>query len=224
MTDYAIEVTGVKKTYSAKGSGSVDALKGVDFSVRVGEFVALRGPSGCGKTTMLLCAGALLSPDGGTVNVNGVNPYSLTNSARSRFRAMNIGFVFQTFQLVPYLSVIDNIMICSLAGCSGDSLKKRAIAMIERLKLEQRIHHLPSELSIGEQQRVALARAVCGGAKIILADEPTGNLDFENGRVVLEYFVEFTADGGSVLMVTHDENVGNYASRHIAMKDGGLDV
>jgi putative ABC transport system ATP-binding protein len=221
MTDSLIHIKGLTKSYPSKGAGEVLAVQNVDLELNKGDFVALKGPSGCGKTTLLLAAGALLSPNSGEVLINGQNPYKLSQPERSAFRAQNLGFVFQSFHLIPYLTVLENVMLCELAG-SGKDIKTCVTELLEKFGLTKRLKHLPSELSVGEQQRVALARAVCSGASIILADEPTGNLDTENGKRVLEYLADFAKNGGAVLMVTHDHNAGDYAFRHVDMVDGKI--
>ena len=199
--------------------GAVHALVDVSLSVDAGELVAVRGPSGCGKTTLLLVAGALLKPSAGHVLVGGRDPYELGPNDRSRLRADSIGFVFQQFYLVPYLDVLDNVMAPSVAKPQPDAAA-RAGALIARLGLEPRTHHVPSQLSTGERQRAALARALMNQPKIILADEPTGNLDEANGDVVLHHLSEFAENGGGVLVVTHDARVAELAHRTITMENG----
>jgi ABC-type lipoprotein export system ATPase subunit len=223
MSNIVLQMTGVSKAYRARaGAQHVHALSGVDFALRQGEFVGLHGPSGCGKSTLLLVAGALLRPDEGNVQIDGQDPYQLNPSARAGFRSRHLGFVFQRFHLVPYLTVFENTVISELAG-RDKALRERAADVLHQLGLTHRLRHRPSELSVGEQQRVALARAVCGGASILLADEPTGNLDAENGRTVLAFLADFAQDGGTVLMVTHEQRAADYAFRHINMRDGRLE-
>jgi ABC-type lipoprotein export system ATPase subunit len=213
----------LKKSYQI-GGRAVVAADGVTLGVAAGEFLAVRGPSGCGKTTLLLMAGGLLAPDAGTVTVDGVDPYRLSAEQRARFRAERVGFVFQQFHLVPYLSVLDNVLAPSLAvsGGSGDDFRSRACDLIERFGLGQRAEHVPGQLSTGERQRCALARALLNRPRVLLADEPTGNLDAENAEVVLGYLTEFARDGGAVLLVTHDDRAAAAADRVETIRDGRL--
>lgn len=222
MNDPVLEISGLIKDYPTRSGKSVAAMRGIDLTLRPGEFVALRGPSGCGKTTLLLCAGALMRPDGGMVRIAGHDPNRMSASARSAFRAAHVGFVFQSFHLIPYLSVLDNVMLCALARQPNPDLEPQARKLLDKFGLADRLRHRPSELSIGEQQRVALVRAVAGGANLILADEPTGNLDSENGRILLDHLTEFTESGGAVLMVTHDPAASAHAGQCWHMLDGRL--
>jgi putative ABC transport system ATP-binding protein len=217
-----VEIQDARKNYQG-GSGRVLAVDGLSLLFDAGDFVAVQGPSGCGKSTLLLLAGGLLAPDSGSVHVAGTNPYSLTADARSKFRAENIGFVFQQFHLVPYLSVLDNVLAPSIAtGSAGKEL--RAKELIECFGLTHRIQHVPGELSSGERQRTALARALLNEPKVLLADEPTGSLDTENASEVLKHLREFASSGGAVLLVTHDTQAAATADRVIHLRDGKLDT
>ncbi|HNR34942.1 MAG TPA: ABC transporter ATP-binding protein [Candidatus Hydrogenedentes bacterium] len=213
-----IQIDRVSKMYAGRGD-AVTALDGVSLQAHAGEFVAVQGPSGCGKTTLLLVAGGLLAPTSGKVVVNGREPYALSPEDRARFRAATIGFVFQQFHLVPYLSVEDNILIPSMAASSGDA-RARARALMDRFQLSRRARHVPAELSTGERQRVALARALLNHPKALLADEPTGNLDEENAGIVLAHLTEFAREGGTVLLVTHDARAARHACRTIHLRSG----
>jgi len=184
--------------------------------------VVLQGPSGCGKTTALLMAGGLLSPDSGLVSVTEQNPYALTANERAAFRARTIGFVFQQFHLVPYLSVLDNVLAPCIAADVQDDSCGRADSLIERFGLAHRKSHLPGELSSGERQRTALARALLNKPPLLLADEPTGNLDQENAEAVLGHMKEFAESGGAVLLVTHDERAIPFAHRVVRLRDGQI--
>ncbi len=215
-----LEVSNVSKTYRS-GPREVRALENVSLTVDAGEFVAVRGPSGCGKTTLLLIAGGLLAPNEGTIVVDGQNPYELSPNGRARFRSEKIGFVFQQFHLVPYLSVLDNVLAPSIASGHSDA-NRRAHELIAHFGLEQRMHHVPGELSTGERQRTALARALLNRPKLLLADEPTGNLDRENAETVLGYLKEFTKDGGGVMLVSHDEHAIGFAHRVADIREGQL--
>lgn len=223
-----IELQSIHKRYRS-GEGEVRALDGVSLSLEKGEFVALHGPSGCGKSTLLLLLGGLLSPDEGSVSFDGEDPYSLKPDARARFRAERIGFVFQQFHLIPYLDVLDNVLVGELAATDSngngtpDGHRDRAKELLDAFQLGHRLHHVPSKLSIGEQQRVALARAFLRSPQLILADEPTGNLDSENAAIILEHLGNFAAgEDGSVLMVTHDDRARAAARRSVEMRNGKL--
>lgn len=213
-----LKLEGVAKTYS-NNKAEVKAIDGISLAIEANEAVAIQGPSGCGKTTLLLTCGALLRPTGGTVLVAGVDPYGLSPNERSVFRAQNIGFVFQQFHLVPYLDVLQNVLTANVPNRQPDS-SQRADDLIEHFGLKHRIHHVPAELSVGERQRVALARALFNKPKLILADEPTGNLDPGNAITVLDALREYADDGGAVLMVTHDPNAAKRAHRIVVMDRG----
>ena len=215
-----ISVSGVCKTYHRSGS-AVEALRDVSLEVQAGEFVVVCGPSGCGKTTLLLTVGGLLAPDAGRVLLAGEDPYDLSADDRARFRAANVGFVFQQFYLVGYLTVAENVLCASLAGGDGETTA-RADELIEQFNLTSRRGHLPSELSTGEKQRTALARAMLNRPRIMFADEPTGNLDEDNGRIVLEALRRFADDGGAVLMVTHERQWAEYGKRTVRLEAGVL--
>ena len=206
------------KTYR-RGVDRICAMDHVSLEVAPGEFVVARGPSGCGKTTLLLTVGGLLAPDEGTLTVAGEDPYALTPNARAALRGRTVGFVFQQFHLIPYLSARDNVLAASLAT-TRDGQAARGDELLERFGMTARAGHLPSELSTGEKQRTALARALLNEPALLLADEPTGNLDEENERIILKTFQDFASAGGAVLMVTHDPHWETYASRTIHLKDG----
>jgi len=204
--------------------GPVRALEGVSLTVGTGEFVAVQGPSGSGKTTLLLITGGLLAPDSGQVQVAGQEPYGLSADRRARFRAETIGFVFQQFHLIPYLNVRDNILAPTLAGGPADGqTHRRADELIERFGLTGRAKHTPAGLSTGERQRTALARALLNDPKLLLADEPTGNLDHDNAKTVLGYMAEFAQAGGAVLLVTHHPEASAAAQRTVRLLDGRLE-
>jgi len=211
-----LNIHNLTKTY-----GAVRAVDDVSLSVGSGEFVAIQGPSGCGKSTLLLAAGGLLRPDTGNVIVDGQDLYTLSPDERARFRAEHIGFVYQQFHLVPYLSVLDNVLVPSLAS---SALRGRAVELVAQFGLADRAHHVPAQLSVGERQRCALARALLNRPKLLLADEPTGNLDRENGQVVLDCLREFAGNGGAVLLVTHDNNAIGVAHRWIRLRQGKVNT
>jgi putative ABC transport system ATP-binding protein len=216
-----LQIEGLSKSYAGP-RGTINAVDEVSLAVGAGEFVAVQGPSGCGKTTLLLAAGALLRPTQGRVLVNSEDPYALSSGQRARFRAVNVGFVFQQFHLVPYLDVLDNILTPTLALDVNGGARARALDLAARFGLTERLHHLPAALSTGERQRVALARALLNKPKLLLADEPTGNLDAENGQIVLRCLAEFARDGGAVLLVTHEPGASDYASRIVKMNGGKI--
>lgn len=201
-----LEINNVCKTYRKRNRAPVKALDGVSLSLEPGDIRFVYGPSGSGKSTLLLCAGGLLSPDSGTVQVAGTDLYALSSEERAAARAANIGFVFQQFHLIPFLNVLDNVLAPAIAGFDGDP-GPRAESLIETFGLKHRIDHPPSELSIGERQRVALARAMLQNPRLLLADEPTGNLDAQNGKLVMNCLHEFAKKGGAVLVVTHDPQI-----------------
>lgn len=214
-----LEINQLSKTYRS-GPETVQPLRNVCLSVAERDFVAIYGPSGCGKSTLLLIAGGLLHPDSGSVKIDGSELYQLSAEQRAKFRATKIGFVFQQFHLIPYLSVLDNVLASGLAVPMPQA-KERALELLERFGLTQRLRHVPSQLSTGERQRTALARALLHRPKLLLADEPTGNLDEENGRLVLGHLAEYAKEGGSVLLVTHDQRAAEYAHRTIPFTDQG---
>lgn len=215
-----LTVEGLSKTFRGP-SGAVCAVAGVGLSAAGGEFVAVQGPSGCGKTTLLLACGGLLPPDAGRVLVNGRDVYGLSAGARARLRAEAVGFVFQQFHLVPYLNVLDNILTAALA-LPAPGARQRAAELAEQFGLASRLWHVPAELSTGERQRTALARALLNRPRLVLADEPTGNLDEENARVVLNSLRDFAQAGGAVLLVTHDAAAAQYAGRRLRFTEGRL--
>lgn len=215
-----LQLDSICKHYRAP-EGTVKAVDGVSLTLEPGDFAALHGPSGCGKSTLLLMAGGLLSPDAGTILIGDENPYALGADARAGFRAERVGFVFQQFHLIPFLDVLDNVLVGELAG--GGDRRERARELLEMVQMSHRLHHVPSKLSIGEQQRVALARAFLRSPQLILADEPSGNLDAENAAIILKHLGDFAASGaGAVLMVTHDDRARAAAGRSFEMREGTL--
>ncbi len=212
-----LELHQVARTYRAGQPGEVRALPAIDLALAAGEFVAVQGPSGCGKTTLLLIAGGLLAPTAGRVTLVGADPYALSADERAGFRARYLGFVFQQFHLVPYLSVLDNVLAPALAVALPGA-RERAEELVARFGLHARRRHVPGELSTGERQRTALARALLHRPQLLLADEPTGNLDRENAGLVLDCLVEFARAGGAVLLVSHDAQAVQHADRvmHLA--------
>ena len=207
----------------AGASDRVRALDNCTLSLAAGEFAALRGPSGCGKTTLLLAAGGLLRPTSGDLKFGDVHPWKLSASARAEFRAQNIGFVFQQFHLVPYLSVLENVLAPLIAAPVPDA-EARARELLRRLQMEPRSGHLPAALSTGERQRAALARALLRAPKLVLADEPTGNLDEVSAALVTDCLAEYARAGAAVLMVTHDPRAAAAATRSLRMEQGRINI
>jgi putative ABC transport system ATP-binding protein len=203
-----------------KEFGNVRALAGVSFSVEAGEWIAIMGPSGSGKTTLINILGGLDMPTAGQAVVDGVDVARLDEAGLTRFRAQKIGFVFQQFHLVPYLTALENVMLAQYFHSTTD--EKEAHHALERVGLGDRVEHLPGALSGGEQQRVAVARALINHPKLILADEPTGNLDEANEETVIQLFKELHQEGHTILMVTHDPSIGNLADRRIEFAHGRL--
>jgi len=213
-----LEVKNLSKIFRGP-DGPLNAVDDVSLQVKDGEFLAVQGPSGSGKTTLLLCVGGLQSPDKGNVLIEDKNLYRMGPNARAKFRAANIGFVFQQFYLIPYLNVMDNILAPSIPLPNPEA-SKRARELIEKFKLTERSSHKPSQLSTGERQRTAMARALLNNPKILLADEPIGNLDEENANIILNFLSEFAKSGKMVLMVTHSEQAAAHADREIHLKNG----
>ena len=216
------KLTEVTKRYRRRQE-EVVAFRTSDLKINRGEYVAVVGPSGSGKTTLLSLLGGMLSPDSGRVEFDGQSIYDLSVRARTDFRRTQIGFVFQTFNLVPYLTAMENVQVpLYLGGMKLDDQRARAEQLLEQVGLGNRLHHKPSELSTGQQQRVALARTLANSPKLILADEPTGNLDPESKAAVMGIFSQFVAAGGTSVMVTHDPASAAQASRRLKIVDGEI--
>lgn len=197
------------------------ALRGVDVHVRKGEFVAIMGPSGCGKSTFLNIVGLLDNPTGGTYSFNGTDVSNLKEEDRTQYRRGNIGFVFQSFNLIDKLNVYDNVELPLMyLKMKGSERKKRVNEVLNRMKIGHRAKHFPQQLSGGQQQRVAISRAVVANPVLILADEPTGNLDTKNGIEVMNLLSELNQEGATVLMVTHSVRDAGFAHRTINLLDG----
>ena len=203
-----------------KDFGKVRALDGVSFQIEAGEWIAIMGPSGSGKTTLINILGGLDTPTSGRATVDGVEVGRLDEAGLTRFRAEKIGFVFQQFHLVPYLTAVENVMLAQYFHSTTD--EREAREALERVGLSERIEHRPSQMSGGEQQRVAVARALINHPKLILADEPTGNLDEANEKIVTDLLRELHAEGRTILMVTHALSIGSLADRRIEFSHGHL--
>jgi putative ABC transport system ATP-binding protein len=217
-----VEAIGVTKRY--EGKRTVHALRGISFKVRKGEMVATMGPSGSGKSTLLNILGGLDRPSEGSIVIDGVDMSALNDNALTRMRRDKIGFIFQFFNLLPTLSAMENAALpAHLAGLSRKESRSRAMELLKIVGLADRHDHLPDELSGGEQQRVAMARALVLSPPLILADEPTGNLDSKNGQEVLALFRSLQSQfGTTVIMVTHDRGAADCCDRILAMQDGRL--
>jgi putative ABC transport system ATP-binding protein len=197
------------------------ALSGIHLEIKTGEYVSIAGPSGCGKSTMLSILGLLDSPSDGAYWLNGNPVTGLSLAERARIRNREVGFIFQSFNLIGDLSVYENVELpLTYRGMSGAERKKRATEALERVGMAHRARHLPSQLSGGQQQRVAVARAVAGQPSILLADEPTGNLDSINGEAVMKLLQELHRGGATICMVTHDQRYSRHADREIHLFDG----
>jgi putative ABC transport system ATP-binding protein len=214
-----IQTKNLTRTY-ALGNSIVNALRGVDLEVETGEFVALMGPSGSGKSTMMHLLGCLDTPTAGRYLLEGRDVSTLSKDERARVRNTRIGFIFQTFNLLPRLNALDNIELPLLYGRYDGESKKRAAQALERVGLISRAQHRPNELSGGERQRIAIARALVADPALILADEPTGNLDSQTGADIMRLLVELCREGRTILIVTHDAKVADNAERILKMQDG----
>jgi putative ABC transport system ATP-binding protein len=215
-----IETTALKKKYGSEEE-AVEALRGVDISISAGEFVTIMGESGSGKSTLLAVLGGMCQPTSGDITVDGESIYRLPGEKLADFRAASLGFIFQSFHLIPYLTAVENVML-PLAIVPGSAAAKRAAALaaLGQVGLGSKPERLPNQLSGGEQERVAIARAIVNRPKILLADEPTGNLDSGTSEEIMKLFRELNRAGQTVVMVTHNPENGSYADRTIFLKDG----
>lgn len=218
-----VKAVGIHKTYDT-GQVKVNALRGVDLSVKRGEIVAIMGPSGCGKTTMLNCLSGLDDVDAGQVVIDGVVLHDLPDDERSDYRARNMGFVFQLYNLLPVLSSVENVeMPLLLSGVGASEARRRSLEILELVGLAHRANHLPSELSGGQRQRVTIARALVNQPSIVWADEPTGDLDSETADEIMDLITELNkANRQSFIVVTHSIDVGRLAHRIVRMRDGAI--
>ena len=215
-----IKLDNITKIFSTE-EVQTTSLNGVSLEVNEGEFVAIMGPSGCGKSTLLNIIGLIDTPTTGTYLLNGKDVSTLTENERTDIRKGVIGFVFQSFNLIDELNVNENVELPLLyMGVPAKERKERVLEVLRRMNMSQRGKHLPSQLSGGQQQRVAIARAVIGNPKIILADEPTGNLDSKNGLEVMELLSQLNTEGTTIIMVTHSQHDATYANRIINLYDG----
>ena len=212
----------VSKVYSRRGQ-QVVAFRTALLDIPVGDYVAIVGPSGSGKTTLLSMLGGMHSPTTGEVTLGGASVYAMSVAQRAELRRDKIGFVFQTFNLVPYLTAVENVQVpFYLAGVSRNEQRERAIVLLKRVGLGDRLDHKPHEMSTGQQQRVALARTLANQPPVILADEPTGNLDPESRACVLDFFDELHHENHTIVMVTHDATAAARAERKLMLSDGAV--
>jgi len=213
--DVILELINLNKDYRSTHRPAVQALSAVTLRLHAGELQVIAGPSGSGKSTLLLCAGGLMHPSSGQVIVQGTDLYKLDDERRSLWRARHIGFVFQQFHLIPFLNIRDNILVGALPWGGKKELSERADTLLDHFGLADRRWHPVNELSVGERQRVALARALLFKPALLLADEPTGNLDDHNADIVMQALRDFAAGGGAVLLVTHNRALVNPQALHL---------
>jgi putative ABC transport system ATP-binding protein len=217
-----IKAEDISKQYNA-GDSTVQAVNNTSFEITNGEFVAIMGESGSGKSTLLSILGTLNSPTAGRLTVNDIDVYSLDQDQRADFRRQFIGFVFQNFNLLSYLTIAENVML-PLATIKAGRREKQSMAhtALERVGLLDKVNRLPGQISGGEQERVAIARAIVNGPPILLADEPTGNLDTRTGKVIMDFLRSLNSEGTTIVMVTHSNEYAQYAQRILRISDGML--
>jgi len=215
-----LDIEGLEKRYTSE-AGVVDALTGVSLQVEEGSFLGVMGPSGSGKSTFLSCLGGLCHPSDGTIRVDGIDLYHLSGERLADFRAEYLGFVFQSFNLIPYLTALENVMLpLAIKSASAAKKRERAQEALVRVGLAQRAGHLPSQLSGGEQERVAIARALVNAPPLILADEPTGSLDSATSAEIMELLAAINREGQTIVMVTHNAENCRYFHRTVTLRDG----
>ncbi len=223
MVEHLIEIKNLKKEYSSGGS-VVPAIRNMDINIDDGEFISIMGPSGSGKSSLLSVLGGLNKPTDGSVLVDSIDINNLNSEQRADFRSEYIGFIFQSFQLVNYLTVLENIMLpMAVTDIKSKTQEEMAMAVLEKTGLKDKFNRLPDQLSGGEQERVAIARAIVNKPPILLADEPTGNLDSDTSKDIMELLQRFNRDGQTIVMVSHDPETCNYSSRVIKVRDGGVE-
>jgi putative ABC transport system ATP-binding protein len=215
-----IAVRGLKRRFRL-GDAIIRALDGIDLDIQRGEFLCLMGPSGSGKTTLLNVLGGLDRPDEGSITVDGLQIERLDANALAHYRRQKVGFVFQTFNLIPTMTALENVEFPMIfAGTPMTERRRRAMELLEQVGLGDRMHHKPTELSGGQQQRVALARALVNAPQIVLGDEPTGNLDTKTGEEIMSLLSQLNRLGQTIVIVTHDPRISAYATRTVHMLDG----
>ncbi|HML74260.1 MAG TPA: ABC transporter ATP-binding protein [Anaerohalosphaeraceae bacterium] len=225
---HILQAKGIHKSYTM-GKQTLTVLRGVEMSLSAGDFAVIIGASGSGKSTLLHILGALDKPDKGTIEFEGQRLDQMSNSRLNQFRNQNVGFVFQFYHLLDELNVLENVILPAMiaAGPVGwlkckKNVQNKAISLLERMGLKDRLPHKPYELSGGERQRAAIARALINGPRLLLADEPTGNLDSKTGHGILEVLNELNQQGQTILMVTHDDRIARQAGRVIKLSDGKI--
>ncbi len=221
MSETILEVDNVHKKFNAGKSNEVYVLRGINLTMNKGEFYALMGPSGSGKSTLLNIAGGLIDCNDGKIKIKGSDLYSLNDDDLTEVRSLEIGWIFQSFGLISNLTALENVMIpMDLAGVNESVAEQRATELLDKVGLTDRIDHFPDGLSGGQQQRVAIARALANNPVLILADEPTGNLDTQTGLEIIELFRELVDEGISILMVTHDVQLAHASQKVFILKKG----
>jgi len=219
-----IELKDIVRTYDMGGAEEVHALRGVSMSITKNEYVAIMGPSGSGKSTLMNIIGCLDTPTSGLYQFNGVNVSEMDDNSLAEVRNKEIGFVFQTFNLLPRSDALHNVELPLIYGGYGSAERKqRAMETLEHVGLGDRVHHKPNELSGGQRQRVAIARALVTHPSIILADEPTGNLDTKTGEEIMLLFEELYKQGNTIILVTHEADIADHARRVVRLRDGGIE-
>jgi putative ABC transport system ATP-binding protein len=217
-----LKVNQISKIYT-KNNKQIKAIDNVSAEIHPGDFISLVGPSGSGKSSLLLMMGGMLSPTQGDVFIDGQSLYDLSADEISKIRQEKIGFIFQTFNLIPYLTAMQNVqMPLLLRGMDSKQQHEKAVQLLEKVGLSDRMHHEPAELSVGQQQRIALARMLANDPSIILADEPTGNLDPSMSQHVIQFLCELNREGRTIVMVTHDMQVASHAKRRFTLVDGKI--
>lgn len=215
-----IDIKNIRKEY-LMGSQLIEALKNVSVAIEKNEYVALMGPSGSGKSTLMNILGCLDTPTSGSYKLNGTEVSEMTDDELARVRNKEIGFIFQTFNLLPRLTALENVALPMVyAGVSKAERNERAEKVMQMVGLADRMHHKPNELSGGQRQRVAIARALVNNPSIILADEPTGNLDTKTSHEIMNIFEEISAGGNTIIVVTHEEDIAKHARRIVRLRDG----
>ncbi|MFH1213650.1 MAG: ABC transporter ATP-binding protein [Candidatus Neomarinimicrobiota bacterium] len=219
-----IKMENIRKVYNT-GKIEVEALRGIDLHIKRGDFLTVIGPSGSGKSTLMNIMGCLDKPTTGEYIINGQNIKNMNDNTLSELRNKEIGFVFQNFNLLPYASAYENVeMPLLFAGVGGKKRKEKVVSILTKVGLADRMDHKPNELSGGQKQRVAIARALVNSPNIILADEPTGNLDTQSGVEIMELFVDLWKEGNTIIMITHDPRAKDYTDNFITITDGMIRV
>lgn len=218
-----IKLDNVKKHYSIKGGRDIPVLYGIDLAIKRGDFLAIKGPSGSGKSTAMNMIGSLDIPSFGSIYLDGKNIAEMNESDLAELRGQKIGFIFQNFNLISTLSALDNVALpCMFQGKDRWSARKTAKELLNKVGLGHRLSHKPSELSGGERQRVAIARALVNDPEVILADEPTGNLDSKNGKEIISILKNLNKNGKTIIMITHDDKIAKEARHIVNIRDGRL--